>query len=64
MGKNHFMSIKDLMILTGSSNYTSVANTHKAIRDALGKGKKKLLIKEYCEYECIDFDYVWKVLRG
>lgn len=58
-----FLTVKDLMILTGSNNYGSCGNLHRAIRDAMGDNKKKITVKEYCDYEKIDFDYIWKVLR-
>lgn len=59
-----FLTVKDLMILTGSNNYNSTGNLHRAIRDSIAKSKKKITIKEYCEHEKIEFDYVWQVLRG
>jgi len=59
-----FLTAKDLMILTGSTNYNSCANLHRATRDSIAKGKRKLTVKEYCEYEKIDFNYIWKILRG
>lgn len=59
-----FLTIKDLMKLTGSYSYSSTAAAHLRIRDAIARNKRKLTIKEYCEYEVIDFDYVWKYLRG
>ena len=59
-----FLTIKDLMTLMGSNSYTSVAKEHMEIRDALQKKTKRITIKEYCEYEKIDFAYVWEVLRG
>ena len=58
-----FLSVKDLMTLTGSTNYCSCSNHHRSIRDGITKGKKKLTILEYCQHEHIDFDYVWKFLR-
>ena len=58
-----FLTVKDLMKLTGSSNYNSCANLHRAIRDSIADGKRKLTIKEYCDHEKIDFAYVWQVLR-
>lgn len=58
-----FLSAKELMILTGSQNYSSCANTHRAIRDAIADGKRKLTIKEYCDFYKIDFEYVWCYLR-
>ncbi|MDO9186240.1 MAG: hypothetical protein Q7W13_09535 [Bacteroidia bacterium] len=59
-----FLTIKDLMKLLGSNNYSSCANQHKVIRDSIATGKKKLTIQEYCDYEKIGFDFVWKFIRG
>ncbi len=61
--KNHFLTVKDLMKLTGSDSYQATWKTHQTIRDSIGENKRKLLIREYCEYEQIDFKYVWSVLR-
>ena len=58
-----FLTVKDLMKITGSNNYNSCANLHRAIRDTISKRKKKLTVKEYCEHEKIDFAYVWDFLR-
>ena len=76
-GKGIFLSIKDLMLITGSDSYNSTQREHAALRAALetdkvntkkkhaGKrGKRKITIKEYCEYELLDFEEVWKFLRG
>ena len=59
-----FLTIKDLMKLLGSNSYSSCANQHKIIRDCIATGKKKLTVKEYCDYEKIEFDVVWKFIRG
>ncbi len=59
-----FITVKDLMKITGSNNYNSCGNLHRAIRDSIAKDKKKLTVKEYCEYEIVDFDYVWDFLRN
>ena len=59
-----FLSIKDLMLLTGNGIYNNAQREHLAIRDSLGKKDKKLTIREYCEFEGIAFDYVWEFLRG
>ena len=64
MGRGIFLTIKDLMELNGSYSYGSCANQHKAIRDSISSRKRKLTIHEYCKYEQIDFEYVWKFLRG
>jgi hypothetical protein len=59
-----FLTVKDLMKLNGSNNYFSCAKQHRAVRDGIGSKKKKLTVKEYCEHEKIDFEYVWKFLRA
>lgn len=59
-----FLTVKDLMKITGSNNYNSCGNLHRAIRDSIAKGKKKLTVKEYCDHEQIDFDYVWNFIRN
>ena len=43
-----YITVKDLMKITGSNNYNSCGNLHRAIRDSLNVGKKKLTVKEYC----------------
>ncbi len=57
-----FLSIKDLQKLEGGA-YRTAHLHHQALRDALKK-KKYITIKEYCEFEELDFEYVWQVLRG
>jgi len=59
-----FLTIKDLMNLLGCKQYNNAQREHLAIRDSLGKKEKKLTVKEYCDYEQIDFNYVWEFLRG
>ena len=58
-----FLTVKDLMKITGSNSYNASSQLHRTIRDVLGKSGGKLTIKEYCIYENIDFDYVWSFLR-
>ncbi len=59
-----FISIRDVMVLLGNNRYNTALEYHLSVRDALGKSKKRITIKEFCEYEQLDFDYVWQVLRG
>ena len=63
MERGIFLTINDLMKLNGSLSYFGCAKSHRAIRDSMAKNKRKLTIKEYCDYEIIDFEYVWKYLR-
>jgi predicted chitinase len=59
-----YITVKDLMKITGSNNYNSCGNLHRTIRDSIAKNKKKLTVKEYCDYEKVDFEYVWNFLRN
>lgn len=59
-----FLSIKDLQRLIGSDSYRSAAYQHQAIRDGLKKSTKHITIKEYCDYEGLDFEYIWNYLRS
>ena len=63
MNKGIFLTVRDLMELTGGYSYEGCSKQHKAIRDSLADKKRRLTIHEYCKYEKIDFDYVWKYLR-
>ena len=59
-----FLTIKDLMRLTGSNSYNGTGHQHRAIRDSLSiKARGKITVKAYCEHEGIDFQYVWEFLR-
>lgn len=58
------MTVNDLQYLLGIDNYRSAAQQLQDIRIALGKKGRKLTIMEYCESEDLDFEYVWKFLRG
>ena len=59
-----FISVKDVLVLLGCKRYNTALEYHLSVRDALGKSNKRITIKEFCEYEQLDFDYVWQVLRG
>ena len=62
MERGIFLTINDWMKLSGSYSYFGCAKSHRGIRESMAK-KKKMTIKEYCDYEIIDFEYVWKYLR-
>jgi len=59
-----FLTVKDLMLLTGCTCYSSTARTHKAIRDSIAGGKKKLTVMEYCQYQGVDYKEITRYLRG
>ncbi len=58
------LSIKDVQILLGFKHYNTAQKHLKAVMDTLGKKSKYISIKEYCEHEELDFNYVWEFLRG
>lgn len=64
MATGLLLSTKDLMKLTGSTSYQSVLQPHRAIRESMGKGKRKLTIGEYCKFEIIEYTYVCSYLQG
>ena len=59
-----FLTVKDLQRLLGFKHNASASKEFRMLRDILKKKSKRITIKEYCEYEEIDFDYVWEFLRG
>lgn len=64
MEKGIFLTVQDLMKLNGSYSYFGCAKSHRTIRSCIAHNKRKLTIKEYCDYEVIDFYYTWRFLRG
>jgi hypothetical protein len=58
-----FLTVKDLMLLTGSCSYQSCSRLHRTIRDAIAANKRKITIREYCNYEGIDYTEIWEFLR-
>jgi predicted ester cyclase len=63
MEKGIFLTVKDLMRLNGCNNEASAGRMHRAIRDSIAENKRKLTIKEYCQYERLDFKEIWLFLR-
>lgn len=64
MDKGIFLTIRDLMEITGSDSYAGTARSHLAIRDAISPDKRKLTVREYCQYESVSFEEVWEFLRA
>ena len=52
------------MRLMDTHHYDSAQRAHKGIRDAIAPDKRKLTIKEYCEFEKVPFEEIWEFLRG
>lgn len=63
MVKGIFITVKDIQQLLGCESYKTANTLHVAVRDALGKKGKLLTIKEFCKYEDLEFEYIWKILR-
>lgn len=60
-----FITVQDVQKLLGCESYKTAHSYHLAVRDAINKKHSKLItIKEFCEYEELDFEYIWSVLRG
>jgi len=51
------------MFLAGSNNYKSCAKAHRVIRDALASNKRKLTIKEYCDFEKLNYEEILQELQ-
>lgn len=58
-----YLSVKDLMIITGRTNYNSSQREHQTIRECIQANKRKLTVKEYCEYEGISYAEVVAILN-
>ncbi len=58
-----FLTEKDLMRLLDIQDDKNAAKAHRLLIDKIAPHKSKLTIKEYCEYEHLDFDEVWEFLR-
>jgi hypothetical protein len=63
MNSGIYLTVQDLMKLTGSYSYFGAAKSHRGIRDSIAEGKRKLTIREYCTYEGVSFEEVWDFLR-
>jgi hypothetical protein len=61
-----FLTTKDMMRLLGCEHYNTANRLLLQLRDSIKKrkGAKYITIKEYCEYEELDFTYIWEFLRG
>jgi hypothetical protein len=58
-----FITAKDVQKLMGCERYATAFNYLRVVKDALGKKSKYLTIKEFCDFDELDFEYVWKILR-
>ena len=59
-----FLTVKDLKRLLGCKDYETARKVHQGVRDSLKRKSKYVTVKEYCESEDLDFDYVWNYLRA
>jgi hypothetical protein len=58
-----FLTITDIQNLL-SVHYDTAVKLHVAARDALKKKTKYITIREFCKSEDMDFEEVWRFLRG
>lgn len=58
-----FITTKDVQKLMGCDRYATAFNYLRVVRDSLQKKSKYLTIKEFCNHDELDFEYVWKILR-
>ncbi|MBA2613945.1 MAG: hypothetical protein H0U95_18425 [Bacteroidetes bacterium] len=59
-----FITVNDVQVLLGCERYATAWAYYNSVRDAINKKhSKKITIKEFCEYEDLEFEYIWKLLR-
>ena len=59
-----FITVNDVQLLLGCERYNTAWIYYKSVRDAINKKhSKKITIKEFCDYEELDFNYIWHLLR-
>ncbi len=63
MTRGIFLTVKDLMKITGIQNYEAARQLHQAVRDSIGPNKRKLTIKEYCKHEGLDYKEIIEFLK-
>lgn len=56
------MSPKDIQVIT-NYNIEVCRREHRAVRDALGKKGRMLTVKEYCDYNELDYQEVISYLN-
>ncbi|WP_276977823.1 hypothetical protein [Flavobacterium filum] len=59
-----FINANDVQKLLGCERYATAHKYLTGVKDSLGKNSKYITIKEFCKYEELDFEYVWKLLRA
>ena len=67
-----YITATELMMLEEFGSASRARAKHKAIREfyeqqygmANGRRKKKLTIKEYCDYEQVNYVEIYQLLRG
>lgn len=50
-----FLSVKEMQKITGSKSYEATRQHHVTIRDSIAAKKRKLTLKEYCDFEGLDY---------
>jgi hypothetical protein len=52
-----FITPKEIALITGLS-INRARIEHQSTRDALGKKGKRLTVREFCQYNCLDFSEI------
>lgn len=63
MVKGIFITVKDVQQLMGCDRYNTAQTYLQTVRDANKIKRKYMTIKEFCTYEELDYEYIWRVLR-
>ncbi|MBL7911638.1 MAG: hypothetical protein JNJ41_11330 [Bacteroidia bacterium] len=58
-----FITVQDVQQLMGCNRYNTAQQYLLTVKDAMKLKRKYITIKEFCAYEELEFEYVWKIIR-
>lgn len=58
-----FITVKDVQKLLGCDRYNTAQSYLQTVKEATKKRSRHITIKEFCEHEELDFDYIWRIIR-
>jgi hypothetical protein len=58
-----FITVRDVEILLGCERYNTAQTYLKTAKDANKIKRRYMTIKEFCIYEELDFEYIWRIIR-
>lgn len=56
------ITARDILLITGKTSLNGAYIEHRQVRDALGKKKNRLTVKEYCEYWELNLEEILEFL--